>query len=302
MNKPSHCGPTPETLSNYLLRDKARLKSSLNKLRNKGTIAVVIEIVQQATGYVLTSDEWDCLGSACEQAGLYLIVDEALTAVRCGAPFAHQLPQYRNYTPSFILFGKFLGTAGLGICWNGVGVHQFEFKDQTEPTYLWDHYPSCPLHHQVLLHSWGIVKLAKKRNWPQRAEEIGTLLRSLLTGSIHNLNLGGLAALIYIPTQVSRSADVVGAAVTSEVCRWLPYLDEGMLNKEYLHVLFGPAGTVMRRSLKNHIGFKVCIVCGETDSKAWNLCQGCCGNICSYCDGPDVQRHLDGKCMSHGVA
>jgi adenosylmethionine-8-amino-7-oxononanoate aminotransferase len=115
-NKPLKCGPPAQLLSRNLMRNRAQLTTKFRELAKVGTIAVLVEMVQQASGHVLTSDEWENICISCEEANLYLIVDEALTAVRCGAPFAHQLPQFQKFTPSFVYFGKFLATAGLAIC------------------------------------------------------------------------------------------------------------------------------------------------------------------------------------------
>jgi len=62
---------------------------------------------------------FDC--KFCDAVGmyrLYLTVDECLTTFRCGAFFTHQPPQYSDFRPSFIVFGKALATNGLAI-WDG---------------------------------------------------------------------------------------------------------------------------------------------------------------------------------------
>ena len=47
---------------------------------------------------------------------MVLIVDEALTIIRCGAPFAHPLYLYRRHGhPDLILLGKGIQTCGVAV-------------------------------------------------------------------------------------------------------------------------------------------------------------------------------------------
>jgi hypothetical protein len=153
----------------------------------------------------------------------------------------------------------------------------------------------------VLLQSWGIIGLAQSQNWPGRAKRIGELLRSILGDLGADTHIAGLASLIYILSQMSRTMDFVGAA-TFEACRWLPNLDEGMADKQHLYDLFGPQRVSLRQKLFVRDGRKTCVVCGEMASEEeWINCSRCCGDICSVCEGPDVQRHVDGNCLNKCV-
>jgi hypothetical protein len=293
--RPARCGPPVKLLEFSLMQDERRLTTKLELLKKDGVLALIVEIVQQRNGYALTSSDWENVYRSCKKAGIYLIVDEALTALRCGAPFAHQLPQYSDFRPSFVLFGKALAAAGIGICLDGLHVSRFEFPE--DPWKLWDHYPSQVLDPFVMLRSWGIIKLAQTQNWTERAELIGETLRSILERLHPGIHSGGLAALIYVPTEASKTTDVAGAA-TPEAVRWMPYLDPGMTNIRYLQALFGPAGRSRRKEFQGGDVVKVCIICGEIISDIWEFCVTCSGSICDVCEGEPLQRHKDGLCLS----
>jgi hypothetical protein len=48
---------------------------------------------------------------------------------RYGAPFAHFLPEYGNYEPSFAVFGKAVGAGGHDVHWDVVYVKRHGYAD-----------------------------------------------------------------------------------------------------------------------------------------------------------------------------
>lgn len=273
----------------------------LRSLRKRGIIAVVVEIVRQSDGHLLSQKEWETICECCESAGLYLIVDESLTAIRCGAPFAYQLRQYRKYKPSFVIFGKALAP-GIAIVWDGLHVKRFGIVDQKDRVHLstlWDLLPSQVQEPTATLRSWGTIVWAERENWVQRAQRLGVILRSVVRDLCPGVLLGGEGALIYLPSAVSRTADVVGAATPTH-CRWMPYLDSGMMDDRQVRSLFGREGSSFRQALKLRLKRinKFCIICAEQAADSFWHCKRCDGYICNICEGPDVHRHHYGECLS----
>lgn len=248
----------------------------------------------------MSQKEWETICICCKSAGIYLIVDESLTAIRCGAPFGHQLPQYKKYKPSFVLFGKVFAP-GIAIVWDGLQTERFEISDHEHRTHLltlWDFLPSLVQEPAATLRSWGTIVLAQEENWVQRARQVGSILRSVAQDICPRVPLGGEGALIYLPSAVSRRADVIGAATPTH-CRWMPYLDTGMMDDRLVRSLFSRQGSLLRQTLEN--GLKrvrvYCIICSEEAADRFWYCGNCCGYICNICEGSDVIRHRQGECL-----
>jgi hypothetical protein len=304
---------TPSILSLDLLLHRPAFLAELIRLRSSGHIALLIEIVRQHDGYVLTTEQWDMICSCCEEVGLYVIADEALTAIRCGAPFAFQLPGYAKHRPSFVQVGKAVVSGGLAVCWDGVRMYRLAGgeEDRTGLVQRWDGLPSLIQDPFLLLRSWGTIILAEKEGWTKRAMDIGHLLRRILR-EIHpkgKLNISGLAALMYLPTSLARKMDIIGAAVTEKHCRWMPYLDAGMADDRQLRILFGPNGRELRQRISGKdtpstsMRRRICIVCAEASAERFERCEGCFGVVCNFClEDKSMQkyakRHTSGKCLS----
>ncbi|KAF2450857.1 hypothetical protein P171DRAFT_427141 [Karstenula rhodostoma CBS 690.94] len=301
-NNESHrIGPTPIILSLDLASNKEKLKTKFKSLVKAGYIAVIMEVVRQTDGHILSQLQWEAICQCCQSTGLYLIVDESLTAIRCGAPFGHQLPQFCNYKPSFVFFGKAL-SPGLGIFWDGVRIDRFEVGERADVLALWDFLPSLVQEPAATLRSWGTIVLAQREDWPKRAKNVGRILRDVLREMYPGVDLRGEAALIYIPTTVSRIADVIGAA-TPTYCRWMPYLDLGMMEERQVRAMFGTQSHSLRQTLKVTLGRmnKFCIICSEEAADSFDFCERCCGHICSVCkgeDGSSFQRHSEGRYLA----
>jgi len=304
---------TPSILSLDVLLNREMFLAKLIHLRSLGHIALLIEIVRQHDGYILSTAQWETICSCCDEVGLYVVVDEALTAIRCGAPFAFQLPQYAKYRPSFVQVGKAVVSGGLAVCWDGVRMSRLAGSEEEKEGLVqrWDGLPSLIQDPFLLLRSWGTIILAEQEGWTERAVRIGHLLRRILR-EIHpkgNLAISGLAALIYLPASLARKMDVIGAAVTEKHCRWMPYLDAGMADERQLRILFGPNGRELRQRISEKdtpgtsMRRRICIVCAEASAERFEKCEGCCGVVCNFCSEEKstqkwAKRHVSGKCLS----
>lgn len=268
------------------------MRAQLKDLETQGYFAVLVEIVLSDTGQVVDPEMYNRLARLCKEVGLYLVVDEALTAIRCGAPFAHQLPQYSKHKPSFVLFGKGFRTCGLAVYPDGIGIKRMGYGKTGGDSLVGvvgkyiDGMNSEPVSVPTLLHAQAVLTAAREQDWPQRALEIGETLRDILTAieeqdcqqpapkrqkrsSVARAkaktlsNIGGLGSLIYVPTALAAKAAVVGADAGPDLVRWMPYLDEGMSKPEKVQSLFGPKSQDLRRSLLKQQRLYYCGVCGS---------------------------------------
>ncbi|KAI4184565.1 MAG: hypothetical protein LQ346_006089 [Caloplaca aetnensis] len=99
------------------------LMDQVGAAKEAGCVALLVEVVRSRDGRPMPPGVWQVTVEACRTHGLFLIVDEALSAIRCGAPFAHQLPEYRRGgRPDLVLFGKGVRTCGVAVDWEGVNM------------------------------------------------------------------------------------------------------------------------------------------------------------------------------------
>jgi hypothetical protein len=273
----------------------------LKQLVRDGCVALILEIVRQSDGRVLTRREWNLICECCQEVGIYLIVDECLTALRCGAPFAHQLPQYKEFKPSFVIFGKTLISSGIAVNWDGVHISRLGYTDSKDILEGWDHKSSRVLQPMVAIQSLGTIRLAEREQWWDRSTRIGENLRSILKGIDPNIRLVGIGALIYMPKAASESVQVIGASAAVS-CRWMPYLDEGMDDEEQVYALFGEHSRSFREYLCSKLkssSFRThfCILCAENAVDGLSQCSSCFGYICAGCrELQAAGRHMAGEC------
>jgi len=92
----------------------------LSDAKAQGCFGVVVKTVNsQDNGRLTTPTELQNLRDACTSCGLVLAIDETMTAIRCGAPFAHQRPEYQGIKPDLVFFGKALGAQGIAVNFDG---------------------------------------------------------------------------------------------------------------------------------------------------------------------------------------
>ena len=97
--------------------------SQIRLAKGQGAIALVVDIVDSWDDAPLTGEQWNIVVSTCGDSQLVLVVDEAMTAVRCGASFAYQAQQFTQYgRPDLILFGEGVGVSGIAVDWEGIKI------------------------------------------------------------------------------------------------------------------------------------------------------------------------------------
>ena len=308
--RPLANGPRP-----YIIRTQApkNISSQVKKAKAEGCIAVIVEIVRAADGSVISDLAWKHLVNACRKHCLVLIVDEALTAMRCGAPFAYQLPQYaKSGFPDLVLFGKAVRTNGIAIEWRGINIQKLGFDDKEDRLLAalhWQDRFTAVATAQDLLVSWGTLILAGREDWTNRAPIIGRLLRDILRREgIRPQLIKGLHGLIYIQQKDYVTASPIMVANAGEYVRLLPTMDEVMTSEDQLLTkVFGRNSIPHRAELaaflrSNDFVLHWCSRCGaavdedvavdeetSVDEEIENVCDRCVVSQCEDCEpGPHV--------------
>ncbi|KAG7007497.1 hypothetical protein G7Y79_00009g026060 [Physcia stellaris] len=255
--RPLANGPRPFIIKTDIAR---RIDAQVERAKNDGCVALIAEIVRAEDGKPINERVWGSILAACNKHDLILIVDEALTAIRCGAPFAYQLPQYSTHGfPDLVLFGKAVRTNGIAVEWRGINIQKLGIKDRPQAILEWQERVTEMAQIADLLISWGTMVLARKERWPQRAQQIGRLLRDILAADgVRRAEIGGLHSLIYIkPRDVKRLSSPVMGAKAEEHIRWLPVLDEVMASEEELRAKVFGRTSIPHREQVNALRFIV---------------------------------------------
>jgi len=286
------CGAKPFVVNT---RTPAKIDKQVRLAKEEGCVALVAEIVRAADGTVISEAQWKALLEACKKHCLILVVDEALTAIRCGAPFAHQLPQYRSSgLPDLVLFGKAVRTHGIAIEWQGINIQKLAFTDQLYTIQHWQERYTEMASPADLLTSIGTLTLAKREDWPQRAQKIGAVLRDIINseGYARPSAIGGLHSLIYLRQKdYSRNTSPVMGAYAGKYIRWLPVVDDVMMSKDELQVkVFGRGSLAYRKQVakwfeRMKLQPRWCARCGAAAGiKRKRLCPRCVANRCEDCE------------------
>lgn len=282
------------------------LDHEIANAKSQRCVAFVVEIVQSTGGVVISAAQWQAIVHACRRHRMFLVVDEAMTAVRCGAPFAHQLEQYKEYgRPDFVFFGKGIRACGIAVDWEGINIAQARWtarKDQVEAAIMWQKRFTEIAAPEILLQSWGTILLAKQQDWPQRAIRIGKILRAVLTNVCADpSSIKGLHSLIHFrqSDQGPKDLHVVPASAGPTYTRWLPVLDPVMCSETDLQTkTFGLASLSHRRQLAKYLrehGWAIgyCSRCGDSmevgDDRegARAPCEFCLTKPCEQCEPGD---------------
>lgn len=296
------CGPLPILIDIDSL-DGGSLHDQLTAAKKQGCIAFLIEMVRSSDGHPMEPDTFQAVAIQCENVGLALVVDECLTAFRCGAPFACQRPEYINKAcPDFVLFGKGLQVCGIGINYEGACTRKYlkngsAFGKQMASSWQSLVTKAVPL--PMLIDSLNIIEKAIQHDWASRSQKIGKCLRDIIHESMSDnvgvlsqaemrQAVGGLDALIYLPLEISQKLLVMSAGNTgSTVTRWLPLMDELMTRRDFLHQhIFGPTSIGQRKMLaqcyeRDGLRPLWCLYCGvRTVGSRW--CRNCCIGSCEY--------------------
>lgn len=285
----------------------AKIDDQVRKAKRIGCVALITEIVRARDGVVISQTAWKHLLRACEKHNLILIVDEALTAIRCGAPFAYQLPQFQNHgLPDLVLFGKAVKTNGIAVDWRGINMQKLGIADPEERLFIalqWQERLTEMAPAASLLTSWGTMVLAEKEQWPQRASEIGHILREFIESEgIKSSLIGGLHSLIYlrVEDQARITSPVMGANAGKYV-RWFPTMDVVMTSEEEFRTkVFGPDSIAHRRDVSAYLTGKgvelgFCSRCGQAvEAGLRPSCQLCVVRTCEECEPGEHTCPMEG--------
>ena len=294
--RPLANGPEP-----FVIRTQAAktINNQVMKAKAEGCIALIAEIVRAADGSVISAAAWRQLVQACREHCLVLIVDEALTAMRCGAPFAYQLPQYaESGFPDLVLFGKAVRTNGIAVEWRGINMRRIGINhkgDRLHTVLNWQERFTALATAQDLLASWGTLILATREDWTTRALIIGRLLRDILgREGIRPQRISGLHGLIYIQQKDYVTDSPIMVADAGKYVRLLPTMDEVMTSEaQLLAKVFGASSIPHRAELaaflrSNDFEMHWCSKCGsavgEENKKS---CERCVVRQCEVCEPGD---------------
>ncbi|KAL2841734.1 hypothetical protein BJY01DRAFT_256940 [Aspergillus pseudoustus] len=260
------------------------LRASLAEAKRQGCIAAVIDMVSTEDGAVLSPERFKMLKKCCAQEKLWLIVDEALTAIRCGAPFCFQRAEYGKDGPDLVAFGKGLGVSGLAINFDGPMTRSLNYVttfDRHQTIMYWRALVSRPVVMPVLLDALGVLYTAIDQDWPKRSLAIGDTIRDIIQTHNPGEEVYGLGAIIVVDRKTTMRMNIM--ASTRRRCpysRWIPKLDAPYADREAMETyIFGPTSkgaraVLSREAEKNGDLPAWCFVCGiEATSREW--CRTC---------------------------
>ena len=292
-------GPKPFIIKTHAPK---KISSQVRKAKAEGCIALIVEIVRAADGSVISGVAWKYLINACRKHCLVLIVDEALTAMRCGAPFAYQLPQFeKSGFPDLVLFGKAVRTNGIAIEWRGINVRKLRIHDRVLAALHWQDRFTAMATAQDLLVSWGTLVLARREDWADRASMIGRLLRGILVSEgIRPQLIRGLHGLIYIRQEDYVTASPIMVANSGTYVRLLPTMDEVMTSEDQLRTkVFGRSSIPHRAEIaaflrSNDFAMHWCSKCGAAvdEEKLRKRTRSCVRCVVSQCDVCEPGAHV----------
>ena len=294
--RPLANGPKPIVIGTQAANT---INDQVRTAKAKGCIVLIAEIVRAADGSVISAAAWKHLVQACREHCLVLVVDEALTAMRCGAPFAYQLPQYaKSGFPDLVLFGKAVRTNGIAIEWRGINMRRLGInhkEGRLETVLGWQERFTALATAQDLLASWGTLILARRDDWTTRAVAVGTLLRDMLRREgITPQLISGLHGLIYIRQEDYNTESPIMVANADTYVRLLPTMDEVMTSRaQLLTKVFGATSIPHRAELaaflrSNDLELHWCSKCGlAVDEENEKSCDRCVVRQCGVCEPGD---------------
>jgi hypothetical protein len=299
-----HATGSPAINVKVVGQSMADLSALLSIAKLQGCIGVVVEIVSnQFNGRVTTPKELHNLSQACRENGLILVIDETITALRCGAPFAHQRPEYKDIEkPDLVFFGKALGINGIGINFDGPYMRRLGIEapsKKSQAIYDWQAVVTQPIYVPVLIDAIGVLEMAKAGDWVGRSKIIGQHLRDIALERARLLTkdgarsevgiIGGLESFIFVHKDVAETFLVMGASNAGpwvRWVRWLPRMDRQLTDKLTVKSLMSNVGVSKRRYMSQCLeeeGLRPqwCFYCGNSQREtAYPWCRTCCIDIC----------------------
>lgn len=276
------------------------LDADLARAKRQGCIAVVFDIVSTDDGAILKPDQFRLLKSCCARHKLFLIIDETLTAIRCGAPFCFQRPEYSSAAgedsqADLVIFGKGMGVSGIAIGFKGQMTQHLGFvkKEAILQTILyWRAMVSRPVATPILLGALAILHTAQAENWPGRSKQIGEAIREIVRSQerkdgLESQPMRGLGGIIVLNRDRSLRFRVMAAIRRrSPWVRWLPKLDWSTSDYTALEThVFGSQSYQHRQKLAEEaerFGTMPlwCLICGiQATSEDW--CRRCFLGFCN---------------------
>lgn len=264
---------------------------------------MIVDLVSTSDAAVFSPAKFALLKRCCLAARLFLVVDEAMTAIRCGAPWAFQRPEYSadELQPDLVVFGKGLCASGAAINFNGLMMQCLAFQDRhhmTQSIRFWRALVSRPIPTPVLIESLGILNLAHAENWPARSVKIGEAVQKFVRDHVVQQTpeysdkefVRGLGAFIAVDRKISAQFLVMAAIRRrSSWVRWLPKLDSAAVDPHQLQqYIIGSNGREHRKLLSNEAEKQNtlplwCFVCG-IDASAPDWCRTCFLGSCGHED------------------
>lgn len=266
---------------------------------------MIVDLVSTSDGTVFSPVKFALLRRCCLAARLFLVVDEAMTAIRCGAPWACQRPEYSSSNdgllPDLVVFGKGLRVSGIAINFDGLMMQCLAFRERAQVTQsirFWRALVSRPIPTPVMIESLGILNLAQTENWPARSAKIGDAVQSFVRDYVLENNpelsdkelIRGLGAFIAVDRKISAQFRVMAAIRRrSPWVRWLPKLDSAAVDHHMLQqYILGPKSKQYRKELSDEAEKQNtlplwCFVCG-IDATAPDWCRTCFLGFCGHDD------------------
>jgi hypothetical protein len=218
------------------------LDSTLTRFKNDGGIALIVQIIESQWPWtVIESKTLQTLSNICSRLKLPVVVDETLTALRCGAPFAHQRPEYLEViNPDFVIFGKGLKANGIGVNFDGETLRAlsiYQEGDRYRCAFRWHDKHTRAISVPTLIEALFTLDMARDEDWPLRSIEIGRQIRSAIcaqergergiTQNPEPGSIAGLDALLYVRKNSIKGAIVQGIP-EGDYIRLLPVLEDAM--------------------------------------------------------------------------
>jgi hypothetical protein len=295
------CGNPPIVIDP--LQKLPALKTSLARAQDSGAVALIVHIVYTNQPHqILPPHQLHELAKICKTIRLPLVIDETLTALRCGAPFAYQREEYHGIQPDLVVFGKALGVSGLAVNFEGQLLADLFISSHLQKiacSFRWFDVQTRPISMACLIEALSILEAARDENWPARSQVVGRLVREAIfrheretSGSPslrESLPIGGLDAIICVERK--RVEDLLLQGIPNEgYVRLLPVIDDFMLSEESLqHVVLGKCSQHARKQVSEEMvklgrGPLWCYICGDPteailgEKVEW--CRECCLAMC----------------------
>ncbi|CEL04168.1 hypothetical protein ASPCAL05299 [Aspergillus calidoustus] len=302
-------GPAPFSITRDDFASEDILLEKLRTAKEQGCVTVICDLVNASDGSIFPPEHYRMLRICCTKARIFLLVDEAMTAIRCGAPWVCQRPEYSenpDLQPDLIAFGKGMGVSGIALNFNGMMMRHLAYtkREQILQTIrFWRSMVTRPIAIPVLLEAMAIVNVAEAEEWPARSEKIGRAFREFILRHAGGEGQGkeivrGIGAFIAVDREFSKRFRVMAAfRRKSSWARWLPKLDTPAFvdSDEIERYLLGPDAKELRRALASEAEEQGttplwCCICGIDAAVVDDWCRTC---FLGYCGTEDCKKGFE---------